>query len=71
MELIELLTDLSENTPQSMIKEANKFQDCFSQLQDLLNSLNQLENSFSLLAGVLNQFSEGIPSESKSFDIRL
>lgn len=34
VELIELLTDLSENTPQSMIKEANEFQDSFSQLQD-------------------------------------
>lgn len=70
-ELIELLTDLSQNTPQSMIKEANEFQDSFSQLQELLNGLNQLEGSFSLLAGVLNQFSEGSTSESESFDIKL
>ncbi|HAT8623143.1 TPA: Dot/Icm T4SS effector LegC4 [Legionella pneumophila] len=70
-ELIELLTDLSQNTPQSMIKEANEFQDSFSQFQDLLNSLNQLEGSFSMLAGVLNQFIGGSTSESESFGVKL
>ncbi|HAT8174613.1 TPA: hypothetical protein JA340_15950, partial [Legionella pneumophila] len=70
-ELIELLTDLSQNTPQSMLKEANEFQNSFSQLQDLLNGLNQLEGSFGMLAGVLNQFLEGSTSESESFDMKL
>ncbi|HAU3745656.1 TPA: hypothetical protein RGN06_002573, partial [Legionella pneumophila] len=70
-ELIELLTDLSQNTPQSMIKEANEFQDSFSQFQDLLNGLNQLEGSFSMLAGVLNQFIGGSTSESESFGMKL
>ncbi|SQG90809.1 coiled-coil-containing protein [Legionella pneumophila subsp. pascullei] len=70
-ELIELLTDLSQNTPQSMLKEANEFQDSFSQLQDLLNGLNQLEGPLGMLAGVLNQFLEGSTSESESFGMKL